>query len=233
MPFSIRQFDHHERLCDKLKALRKESKFTLSELAAKSKIHKTTIKHLESGAYDKLPNPIYTRNFLRIYLRTLGADEMYHLDLYEQEHGTCDFVKQARLPRQRTRALEFLVASRFLKIGVFFLIAASMVFYLGSQIRTIVRPPQLAIFEPTDGAVTSDATISITGNAEQDASVQINGTDVLLTKTGSFEYELALERGLNVIKIESVKRYSKPSVEYRRVILEQTNTITFLSPVDN
>lgn len=232
MPFSIRQLNEHEQLCDKLKALRKESRFTLSQIAEKTKIPKTSIRHLEAGAYHKLPDPIYTRNFLKIYLRALGADETYHLDLYEQEHGTCDFVKQARLPRQRTRALQFLVASRFMKIGVFFLVAASVVFYLGSQIRTIIRPPQLAVYDPADGYVTTDATISITGAAEQDASVKINGIDVLLTKNGSFEYELALERGLNVIKVESVKRYSKPSIEYRRVVLDQNRSVTMVTDVD-
>jgi transcriptional regulator with XRE-family HTH domain len=226
MPFTIRQFDHHERLCDKLKALRKEAGLTLSQMETKTKINKTSIRHLESGAYDQLPDAIYTRNFLKVYLRVLRADEKYFLDLFEQERGTCDFVKQARLPRQRARPFRFLVASRFVKVGVFLLLAMCVVFYLGLQVQAILHPPELSILEPKDGSVTSDATILVTGTAEQDAGVQVNGTDVLLTKTGSFEVEVALERGLNIIKIESVKRYSRPSVEYRRVVLQQDESIT-------
>ncbi len=233
MSFSIRQFDHHERLCDKLKALRKEAGFTLSQMEEKSKINKTSIKHLEAGAYDKLPDSIYARNFLKIYLRVLGAHETYYLDLFEQERGTCDFVKQARLPRQRARAFHVLVASRFMKVGIFLGLALSVVFYLGSQVQAIMSPPELSIFEPADGYITQDATILVTGFAEQDAGVRINGTDVLLTKTGSFEVEVALERGLNVIKIESEKRYSRPSIEYRRVVLQQDQSITLAGGVDN
>ncbi len=232
MPFTIRQFNHTERLGDKLKALRKEANFTLSVMEEKTKINKTYIRHLEDGNYHKLPDPIYTRNFLKIYLRVLGADETYFLNLFEQERGTCDFVKQARLPRQRTHALKLLVASRFLKIGMFVLIAGSMVMYIGLQVRSIVTPPELSILEPSDGYITTDATISVTGSVEEDASVRINGSKVLLTKNGDFQMEVALERGVNLIKIESVKRYSRPAIQYRRVILEQNRTITLAPHVD-
>jgi hypothetical protein len=146
--------------------------------------------------------------------------------LFEQERGTCDFIKQARLPRERARSLRFLVASRFVKIGLFCFVALSVVFYFGIQIRTIVMPPKLSIFEPTDGITTEDATISVSGQAEDGANVKINGTEVLMTKNGTFEFEIALERGLNVIKIEGMKRYSRSAVEYRRVMLNQNLTVT-------
>lgn len=232
MAFTIRQFNHKERLCDKLKALRKEANFTLSDMEEKTKINKTYLRYLESGAFDKLPDPIYTRNFLKIYLRVLQTEDTYFLNLFEQERGTCDFVKQARLPRQRTRALKFLVASRFLKVAMFLLVATGMVFYLGLQVRSIITPPELSIVEPADGFVTSDATISVAGTVEQDASVRVNGSEILLTKNGAFDVEIALERGVNLIKIESVKRYSRPSIHYRRVILQQDRTVTLAPSVD-
>ncbi len=232
MPFSIRQLNHTERLGDKLKALRKVANLTLSDMEKKTKINILFLRCLESGSYHALPDPIYTRNFLKIYLRVLRMDDTYFLNLFEQERGTCDFVKQARLPRQKAQALKFFVASRFVKIGFFGLIAASILFYLGMQVRSIVTPPILSIFEPADGFVTNDATISVTGSVEQDAGVRVNETEVLLTKEGNFEVEVALERGVNLIKIESVKRYSRSSVEYRRVILQQQRAITFSSAVD-
>ncbi|MBI4812260.1 helix-turn-helix domain-containing protein [Candidatus Falkowbacteria bacterium] len=205
---------------------------TLSQMAQSTKIRKQFLKRLEAGQYDKLPDPIYTRNFLKVYLRALHTEDSYFLDLFEQERGTCDFIKQARLPRQRTQSLQFLVASRFVKIGLFCFVALSVVFYLGLQIRTIVMPPKLSIFEPTDGMTTQDATIAVSGQAEDGSSVRINGTEVLMTKKGAFEFEIALERGLNVIKIEGMKRYSKPAIEYRRVLLNQDKTITLAPLVD-
>lgn len=238
IPFTIRQFNNTERLGDKLKALRKELNFTLLDMERKTKINRSYLAHLETGKIDKLPDPIYTRNFIKIYLRVLGADETYYLDLYEQERGTCDFVDQARMPRQKTRALRFLVASRFVKFASFILIAGSVVFYLGLQVRAIVTPPVLYVLEPTDGMTTQSATIAVTGSVELGATVYVNGEKILLTSNGSFDKEVALERGTNLIKIESVKRYSRPSVEYRRIVLEQRASITMsdssrLSRVDN
>lgn len=232
MAFIIRQLNHTERLGDKLKALRKAVNFTLSDMEHLTKISRTYLADIEAGAFEKLPDPIYTRNYLRIYLRVLQADESYYLNLFEQEHGTCDFVSQARLPRQRARAFRFLVASRFLKIAAFFLVAAGMVTYLGIQIHTIVKPPILALYEPADGYTTNDATISVTGSVEQDATVRINGSEILLNKDGSFHIEVALERGINLITVESIKRYSRPSLEYRRVILQQDRSITLAPHVD-
>ncbi|MEK7615102.1 MAG: helix-turn-helix domain-containing protein [Patescibacteria group bacterium] len=213
-------------MAEKLVALRKEANITLSEMAEKTKIRKLYLRRLEAGAYEKLPDSIYTRNFLKVYLRVLRADETYFLNLYEQERGTCDFVKQACLPRKRAGAFRFLVASKFVKIGIFFFAAASMVFYLGLQVHTITSPPKLAIFEPNDGMLTNNATIIVSGKAEDGSNVKINGSEVLMNKTGQFDVEVALERGLNVIKIEGAKRYSHSAVEYRRVVLDQNKKVT-------
>lgn len=232
MSFTIKQFNRDERLGEKLKALRKEACLTLLEMEHYTKIGRSTLALLEAGEFARLPDPIYTRNFIKIYIRTLGADEAYYLNLYEQERGTCDFITQARLPRQRARALKFLVASRFIKFGGFSLIAGAVVFYLGLQVRSIVSPPALSIVQPTDGMITYDATIPVTGEVQDDASVQVNGSQVLLNKDGTFVTEVALQRGLNLITIESAKRYSRTSVEYRRVILEQERTLSIAPTVD-
>lgn len=233
MPFTIRKFNNTDRLGDKLKALRKELNFTLSDMAKKTKINSQYLRLLEDSELEKLPDPIYTRNFLKIYLKVLGADEAYYLNLFEQERGTCDFMKHSRMPRQRTQAFRFLVASRFVKMTLLLLIAASVVSYLGLQVRTIVTPPTLFVFEPMDGFVTQQAAISVTGSVEEGATVMINGAKVLLGKDGAFEKEVALERGLNVIKIESVKRYSRMHTQYRRVILEENRAVSIAPRVDN
>jgi cytoskeletal protein RodZ len=197
-------------------------------MSDQTKIRKLFLKRLEACQYDKLPDPIYTRNFLKVYLRVLNTDEKYFLDLFEDECGTCDFIKQARLPRQRTKSLRFLVASKFVKIGLFCFVALSVVFYFGIQVRTIIMPPTLSIFEPIDGATTQKAIISVAGQTEEGAKVNVNGIEVLMTKNGEFEFEVALERGVNIIKIEGTKRYSKPAVEYRRVLLNQDRSVSFV-----
>ncbi len=227
MAFVIRKFDYTESLGEKLKTIRKSAGLTLSEMATKTKIRKTFLQAFEAGQFDKLPDPVYARNFLKVYVRALGGDVKYFIEQFEAECGTCDFTKNARLPRARAHTFQFLVASRFVKVFTLSLVGIAIVGYLGIQVRAIISPPELMVFAPSDGILTQEALISVTGQAQEGARVQINGVNVLLSKDGTFEVNVALERGLNVIAIESTKRYSKPATEYRRVVLGEDRTVSF------
>ena len=226
MAFVIRKFDYSESLGEKLKTIRKSAGLTLSELSATTKIRKAFLQAFETGNYAKLPDPIYARNFLKVYVRALGGDIKYFLQQFETECGTCDFTKNARLPRARARALQFLVASRFVKVFALFLVGLAIVGYLGIQVQAIVSPPELLVFAPTDGIKTEEALITVAGQAQEGARVKVNGVDVLLSRDGTFEVDVALERGLNVIAIESTKRYSKAATQYRRVVLGEDRTVS-------
>ncbi len=227
MSFVIRKFDYQETLGAKLKAIRRSANLTLSELSAQTKIRKSFLTAFENGDWGKLPDPIYARNYLKTYVRALGGDVDYFLEQFESECGTCDFMKNARLPRRRASAWQFLVASRFVKVFFLATLAISIMSYVGYQVRAIVSPPDLLVYEPSDGFLTADAHVTVAGHAEEGAQVTINGLSVLLSQDGSFETDVALERGLNVIVIESTKRYSHPATEYRRVVLKQDGSISF------
>ena len=120
------------------------------------------------------------------------------------------------------------MASRFVRIAVIAALAIAVTGYLGNELRAIVAAPDLLIFEPRDGYATQDAIITVSGVAEEDARVQVNGADVLLSQDGRFQTEVALERGLNVITVESAKRYSNTATEYRRVVLEENRNLSFV-----
>jgi len=227
MAFVIRKFDYAESLGEKLKTVRRSAGLTLSEMAAKTKVQKSFLHALETGDYARLPDPVYTRNFLKIYVRALGGDVTYFLEQFESECGTCDFTKNARLPRRRARALQFLVASRFVKMAIVGVVAVGIMSYFGYQVQAIVSPPTLMVYAPADELLTEEAIIAVTGQVEEGASVRVNEIDVLLSKDGTFEVDVALERGLNVIAIESTKRYSRPALEYRRVVLGQDHSISY------
>ena len=224
MTFVIRTFDYTQSLGEKLKAIRAAAGWTLYEMAAKTKIRRALLKAFEAGDYARLPDPVYARNFLKIYVRALGGDVDYFLEQFESECGTCDFTRNAQLPRARARAWQFLVASRFVRIAAFALVGLAMAGYLGVQICGILSAPDLFVYEPGDGLLTDQALITVTGQAQEYASVSVNGVEVLMSQDGTFETDVALERGLNVIAIESKKRYSRMNTQYRRVVLQQKYT---------
>jgi hypothetical protein len=101
----------------------------------------------------------------------------------------------------------------------------SLASYIGFEIKTIVSPPHLSISSPADGFLTTDATIFVKGKTEKGASIKINGQTVLLAQDGSFEKEIALERGVNVLQIEGAKRYSHLATIYRRVVFDNGKAI--------
>ena len=222
MPFVIRKLNDAETLGQKLKALRLSSHKTLGEMAESCKIRRIHLEAFETDRYDQLPEPLYARNFLRIYVQMLNGDVTYFLERFDAERATCDFTDAARLPVQRTRAMEFIVASRFFKYGAFAFLAVAVVAYLGFQLVAITAPPELVILEPTDGLRTEDAVVHVKGQVKNEASIKVNGVNVLLGPDGTFETEVALERGLNVITVEGAKRYSRTAKEMRRVLFEQT-----------
>lgn len=232
MAFVIRQFHNDQTLGEKLHTLRKEARLTLSELSAMTKIQKSYLKAFEENVFHKLPDPIYARNYLKTLAHTLGADETYYLDQFEQERGTCDVVSKHQLPRQRTRKATLFVASRFIQICLFVFLIGSLATYIGLQVKRIVTPPHLSISSPTDGYLTSDATIVVKGKTDKGSSVTINGQTVLLAQDGTFEKEIALERGVNVLQIEGAKRYSHLATMYRRVIFNNGNSVGLIPSSD-
>jgi hypothetical protein len=225
MPFVIRKLNSARTLGEEIRELRRATGFTLSEMEARTKVRRCFLEAFEAGRFCDLPDTLYARNYLKTYLKTLGLDDInYYLKRWEEERGTCDFVDASRLPRQRVRAIAFLVASRFVKIAGVAAVIIAVSSYIGSEVRSVMAAPELTVYGPLDGVATQDASVVVSGATEPGTDVTVNGQEVLLNSDGTFEMEVALERGINVITVEGAKRYSQTSTEYRRVVLEATKT---------
>ncbi len=232
MSFTIRKLNSSKTLGEEIHELRRATGLTLSEMEAKTKVRRVFLNAFETNSYEKLPETLYAKNYLRNYLRGLGVPEAdYYLKRWEEQRGTCDFVDAARLPRQRIRARAFLVMSRFVKIAGVAAVLLAITSYIGHEVRAITSAPDLVVYGPLDGEATTDATIVVTGQTDPDTQIKINGEYVLSNSDGTFESSVLLERGLNLIKIEGAKRYSRSSTEYRRVVLEEAKN-TALSDTD-
>jgi len=221
MAITIRKFNDTQTIGDALKALRLAIPRTLSEMAAATKIRRGILDAFEKNQYDQLPASCYARSFLKTYVRALGGDEAYFLQRFDEERGTCDLPAASRLPLRRATTgwrLTPIAAARAVGIAA---AALTIVGYLGVQVRAATAPPTIAVNDPTDGYITDHAIVGIRGTADPKATVTVNGDPVLLRADGTFETDVALERGLNVITVEGAKRYSRPAAVHRRIILVQ------------
>ena len=150
MAFVIRQFHNEQTLGEKLRALRRGQAVTLEMMTKKTLIRASYLRALERGEYNHLPEPLYARNFIRSYTRTLGADEEYFLELYEEECGQCDLVAPMQTPRQKIRSGRLRI---WHKIGVYSamsLVLLGFSTYLGLQVHSIVTAPEVIIFSPSE-----------------------------------------------------------------------------------
>lgn len=66
-----------------LKTARQNSGLTLKEMFERTRISVVNLEAMENGWFHLLPVPIYTRNFIKIYAKSLGVDSQPLLRRYE------------------------------------------------------------------------------------------------------------------------------------------------------
>jgi cytoskeleton protein RodZ len=67
-----------------LKAAREARGFSLNDVFYATRVSMINLTTLESWDFDRLPPPVYSRNFIRKYAQAIGVDEKPILDHYER-----------------------------------------------------------------------------------------------------------------------------------------------------
>ncbi len=230
MVFVMRKLDRTPAtLGAKLRALRRGQAVSLGDIERETHVQRVYLEALEHGEYSKLPEPLYTRNFIRAYARALKADEKYFLELYAEEVGRCDLMGPARLPRQRVKRGSFFNLPRAVTVGIMALFVATVLGYLGFQWQAMLQAPVIVLNTPGDGLATDSAILPISGQIDSgEATLTINGEPVVVGVDHAFSTTVDLTRGLNIITVEAKRRYSHSALLYRRIVFEpKSSTISF------
>ncbi|MFH1225752.1 MAG: helix-turn-helix domain-containing protein [bacterium] len=213
-----------ETLSEKLAVERKKQGLTLKTVAHKLKIKEDYLKSLEQGDYQNLPGEIYIKNFLRSYLQFLNLPVEPLLALYQQEKEARRKMGQVfdAPPRliERVTGRRLAITPKIIRLTVAIIVALVCLAYLGLELKKIVTPPFLAIDQPANNLRTADYFVEVRGRTEAEAKLLINGQEVLGNRVGEFAKRLDLQAGLNTIKISAVKKYGRPSVIYRNVLVD-------------
>lgn len=77
----------------RLSGMRLEKGIDLSEISKKIKVNINTLHLIESGDHERLPDPVFTKGFIRAYAETIGIDRYEILRLYQESY---DHYKNAR-----------------------------------------------------------------------------------------------------------------------------------------
>jgi len=220
------------KIAESIGALLKKARTDLGcsrrEAATRMKIPERYIAFFEDGAYDKLPEDVYSKIYLKVYCKFLGLDSPTMVNLYRQERsrfaaGQRSAAEPAtRHPAKAVPAIALVTTPHLLRNIFLSLLAAGLVAYLGWAIQNIVAAPAISLSSPTEGLMTSDSEIWVEGRTEREIALRINGKYVAPDDNGNFRDKLTLQDGWNEIRVVGAKKHSKEAIITRRVFVRTT-----------
>jgi len=105
-------------------------------------------------------------------------------------------------------------------VFIFGLIFIFFIGYLLFRFQDFWRGPDLAIFEPEEGATLSSSHALVEGRSRAVASLLLNGRPIYTDENGDFKEELILASGLNIIELKARSRFGREFVERRMVMVK-------------
>jgi len=225
MSFLVRPLEDLS-LGSKIRSLRKRQGISLTEVAKMTQIQRKFLEAFENDAYQVLPDPIYSRHYLKQFIEVLNGDPEYFLARFDEECGISTIKsKEMHVPRQKVSVQSFLQWRRISGKFAIAFGAILMLLYIGFQIYMLTSPPRLVVDSPSNNIQTTIATLDVTGQTEAEVRILINDEPVLTDPTGRFFTKTTLTRGLNIITIEARRKYGKSNVILRTVFLEDLSSM--------
>jgi cytoskeletal protein RodZ len=174
------------------------------------KIRVKYLKALETDDYSVLPSISYAKGFIKNYSDYLGLNTSNILAFFRRENK--EMSRQVLLPKSDSKLLRStflqLTPKRFI-ILIIILLISIFGLYFGIQYRNLQMPPKLNIFSPKNGIITKENKIELLGQTDEDATVTLNGINILVRDDGKFFDTLNLNDGENLVEIIAISRYGK------------------------
>jgi cytoskeletal protein RodZ len=217
-----------------LQAAREGKRWDLARAERETRIRARYLAALEAGDYHDLPDPVYTRGFVRNYARYLGLDPEWCLDLYRLETHPAERPSRAPTPppTARTSPVEprgttLITTSRLVRLGLLLLVLA-LVAYVAYQFLTFAGTPALTVIDPpADLAAYESTSYVVRGETEPNAELTVSGLPenpaVTASATGTFSFRADLVPGSNLITLVATDpvtgRSSSPVMRTITVVL--------------
>lgn len=207
-----------ENLGNKLRQARLFKNLKIETIAKKLNIRQEYLLALEEEQYDKLPNGLYGKKFLKEYVLFLGLKPQEFLDFWRQENETG--IINNPFQQKIIKKTQFLIFPKIIKNILISLAILICFLYLFFYFKKIILPPNLVVTQPAKNLVTKENSLLITGQTEKEAEVKINGELVLNNHNGLFSQTVNLKKGLNSLIIKAKKKYSREEIITRQILVE-------------
>lgn len=213
-----------------LRELRQNKNFSLEKLSELTKIQLYHLEALEAGQFEKLPPSVYRAGIFKRLSKFLDANESEVMKAYENELLSStkktppdpaypNFPFQVDNPSFAKRKSYFILTPGKLMVFVGGLFLTLLLGYLWYQFNFLMGPPNLAVM-PSEDLTTQEENILVTGKTDNGIDLTINGENTYVDSNGSFEKNIKLAAGLNIIEIQAVNNFGKISKIIRQIFRE-------------
>jgi cytoskeletal protein RodZ len=206
---------------------------SLDRVSLDTKIQKRFLEYIENNQFDYFDSEVFLTGFIKIYAQYLELDTNKILALYRRSNPNKTFNRTDNKTGKKQKKffdnlnkkskLKFLnpktLLSAFLIVFLVIIIG-----YIGLQIYKFQSPPSLTITQPMNESEFTSEKITVKGESETDATVEINGTTVEINEDNKFEKEITLKEGSNIITVRARKRNTLEKVETLKVTYTKETT---------
>lgn len=185
-----------------LKSKRESLGKSLETVSEDTKIQIRFLKYIEDNDFSKFDSDVFLTGFIKIYAQYLDLDSTKVLALFRRSKPTT----KKNNPETKNKSV-FKIKKSFLTPKFFITLSVALflllvIGYIGIQIYNFQSPPKLQITEPLDNQTTTSQYLTIKGKTEENSSLEINGSPVKINNDGTFEKEITLNEGINLITIK-------------------------------
>jgi hypothetical protein len=124
-------------------------------------------------------------------------------------------------PPQPLRSSQLVAPHRIMQLALAALVALALAGAVVWEVLRVTAPPALDIASPADNLLVAAPEVVLEGTAAKGSAVSVNGSPVAVSADGKFRETINLRVGLNIITITASKKFAKPNIIYRRVVVSQ------------
>ena len=199
-----------------LKNRRQALRLSLAQVEVDTKIRGKFLTALESGDYSSLPNDVYSRGFVQHYANHLGLAGTEVAAAYSLERGGVA-AGNTRAPRLDS-GKRVVFTGPLVTILAGLLLIAGVVGYLLWQFQALAGAPQLTLASPQADQALTGGVIDVNGRTTPGSEVNVNDSPVLTDTDGNFNEKVALQDGVNTIRVTSRSKLGKSTTLTRNVL---------------
>ncbi len=202
---------------DLLKEKRLLKELSLDDIAKKTKIKVEYLEAIEKSDFTALPSSTFAKGFLRnyasfLYLNPDTIVAMFRRDFTQNEKG--EIIPRGLVAPVSSQPKFFSVNSILVSIAVLVFLG-----FLGFQLLSWWSLPSLKLIQPESGDTYGEK-VTFKGTTTRDATVKVDGQQVIVDQNGQFTLDMIFPAGTHTIIIESTNRQGKSR------LLERTFTVS-------